>query len=376
MTAPTAAPALGQLYFYLTEGCNLACRHCWLAPTHEPGVPKRPVLAAELYCRIVDEAIPLGLTTVKLTGGEPLLHPRVDELIGHALRRQLRVVLETNGVLLNSHTATLLASCPDSFVSVSLDGVDAATHDWMRGVEGAFDGAMRAIRLLTGVGTAPQIIMSVVRRNMEQIAPMVKLAEDLGVPSVKFNIVQPSGRGVQLHDQEVESLTVPELIALGRLVDTEIQDSTKIQLAFDYPAAFRPIRRLVRPDSCSSCGILGILGVLPKGHYALCGIGQLVPEMVFGLAGQDRLVDVWNNSAVLREIREGIPSRLSGICGECVMRASCLGACVAQNYHRQKSLWSAYWFCEAAAKLGLFPASRLASSGGSAVASEGAKHGA
>jgi SynChlorMet cassette radical SAM/SPASM protein ScmF len=334
------------------------------------------VLAAELYCRIVDEAIPLGLTTVKLTGGEPLLHPRVDEMIEHALRRQLRVVLETNGVLLNPRTATLLASRPDSFVSVSLDGVDAATHDWMRGVDGAFDGAMRAIRLLTSVGTAPQIIMSVARRNMKQIAPMVRLAEDLGASSVKFNIVQPSGRGAQIADQATEGLTVPELVTLGRMVDTEMQDSTKLLLAFDYPVAFRPIRRLAQPDGCSSCGILGILGVLPTGHYALCGIGQLVPEMVFGLAGQDALVDVWNSSAVLREIREGIPSRLSGICGECLMRASCLGACIAQNYHREKSLWSAYWFCEAAADLGVFPASRLVSAGGNAAIHEGATHGA
>ena len=108
-------------------------------------------------------------------------------------------------------------------------------------------------------------------------------------------------------------------------------------------------------DGCGQCGIFGILGVLGDGSYALCGIGETVPDLVFGHAARDRLEDVWNGNPVLQELREGLPSRLQGICGECLMKRVCLGNCVAQNFYRSKSLWAPNWYCEEAAKRGSFP---------------------
>ena len=78
-------------------------------------------------------------------------------------------------------------------------------------------------------------------------------------------------------------------------------------------------------SGCGICGIYGILGVLANGSYALCGIGETVPELVFGHASKDPLADVWKDNPVLREIREGLPRRLGGICGECLMKGVCLG---------------------------------------------------
>jgi SynChlorMet cassette radical SAM/SPASM protein ScmF len=112
---------------------------------------------------------------------------------------------------------------------------------------------------------------------------------------------------------------------------------------------------------CGVCGIHRILGVLADGSYALCGIGETVPELIFGHASGDPLDGVWNGHPVLREIREGMPKRLGGVCGECLMKGVCLGSCIAQNYYRDRSLWASNWFCEEARELGLFPATRLRS---------------
>ncbi len=112
-------------------------------------------------------------------------------------------------------------------------------------------------------------------------------------------------------------------------------------------------------DGCGTCGILGILGVLANGSYALCGIGQTVSELVFGNAIKDRLEDVWDNNPVLKGLRKGLPDRLEGVCGECLMKNRCLGNCIAQNYYRSRNLWAPLWFCEEAARLGIFPESRM-----------------
>jgi SynChlorMet cassette radical SAM/SPASM protein ScmF len=352
------APPLNQLYFYLTEGCNLACRHCWLAPRFDADGSRYANLPLELFETAIREARPLGLSGVKLTGGEPLLHPDFFRLLEIVRREELRLTVETNGLLCTPAVAAEIATFPRRFVSVSIDGADAATHEWVRGVEGCFEAACRAVRNLVEASIRPQVIFSVMRHNADQAEAMVRLAEELGAASVKFNVVQPTARGEKLHQAD-EALSVGELIALGRRVDMELAPATSLRLFFDYPLAFRPLSRMASGDGCSVCGIFGILGVIPSGHYALCGIGEQVPELVFGQVGMDPLETVWRENPTLNAIRAGLPDDLGGVCARCLMKHRCLGSCVAQNYYRSGNLFAPYWFCEHAEQAGMFPESRL-----------------
>ena len=351
---------LNQIYFYLTEGCNLACRHCWLAPKFDNDGSHYPVLPVELFETAVLEGIPLGLSGVKLTGGEPLLHPRFLDILEIVRREKMRLTIETNGVLCTKEIAAEIAKSPHRFVSVSLDGAKAETHDNVRGVKGSFDAACNAVRFLAEQNLRPQVIMTIMRRNMDQAEEMVRLADGLGAASVKFNIVQPTARGESLHDAD-ETLSIRDLIALGRNVERELQPTTKMRLHFDYPPAFRSLSSLASGNG-GTCGIMGIIGVIATGLYALCGIGEHIPEFVFGRVGKDPLAAVWNDNPMLNAIREGVPGRLEGVCGRCLMSRRCLASCIAQNYYRNKNLYSPFWFCEAAEEEGIFPASRLTAS--------------
>ena len=348
---------LNQLYFYLTEGCNLACRHCYLAPKFDVNGGRYPSLPVELFDAAIREAKPLGLHGVKLTGGEPLLHPQFTRLLEIVRREDLALTIETNGLLCSAEAAAEIGKSPQRFVSVSIDGADAATHEWVRGVPGSFDRAWQAVKNLVAADTPPQVIMSVMRCNADQVDAVVKMAERLGASSVKFNIVQPTARGQKLHQTE-EIMDVAEIIRLGRRVEMELAPATRLKLLFDYPAAFRPLSRVAN-GYANTCGILGILGILPGGQYALCGIGELVPELVFGEIGMDPLEVVWRESPTLEMLRAGLPSRLSGVCGRCLMKQRCLGSCIAQNYYSRGNFWAPFWFCEQAEEAGLFPKTRL-----------------
>ena len=363
MTTNEQAYPLTSLYFYLTEGCNLRCRHCWIQPKFQSGERSYPSLDFDLFRHIIDEAVPLGLTTVKLSGGEPLLHPRLPEMLGCIRERGLGLSIETNGVLCKPSISRDIASCRDARVSVSLDGADEQTHEWVRGVPGSFEAALRGIRNLVVAGLRPQVIMTLMRRNAEHVEPVVRLAVSLGAGSVKFNLLQPTARGEAMHEKG-EALTVEEMLEMGRVVDHELAATTAIPLYYGRPPAFRPLGKLFGEGggNCGICGIFGILGVLSSGAYALCGIGETVPELVFGHAATDRLEDVWNHHPLLREIRDGMPHRLEGICADCLMKDHCLGGCIAQNFYRERNLWAGHWFCEAASKAGLFPVTRTASS--------------
>lgn len=354
-----AVPPLSQIYFYLTQGCNLACRHCWLAPPYDEKGNKFPVLPLAQLKRAIEEGTPLGLSSVKLTGGEPLLHPDFFKIIAFVKQKKLGLTIETNGMLVDQAAARMIASVPKLFISVSVDGVDAGTNDRIRGVAGAFSRATTAVRHLVEAGIHPQIIMTLMRSNFFQAEKMVRLAEKIGAGSVKFNILQPMERGEKL-SQSNEALSIAEYIKLGKKIENGIAKRTKLAIFFDYPMAFRTLGRISRPGGCSICGILGIIGVIPSGHYALCGVGEHIPELIFGKVGKDKLVTIWSKNAVLKRLRTGLPQKLQGICAECLMKQACLGSCIAQNYYRSKNLWAPYWFCESAEKNGLFPGNRKA----------------
>ncbi|MBF0565751.1 MAG: SynChlorMet cassette radical SAM/SPASM protein ScmF [Nitrospirae bacterium] len=349
---------LGQIYFYIVDGCNLNCRHCWIAPVFSSYVESYSVLAVELFNKIIEQAIPLGLQGVKLTGGEPLLHPQIIEILDIIKSEGLDLTVETNGVLCTPDVAQKISECRNAFVSVSVDGVNSETHEWVRNVKGCFNDANKGIKNLTDVGIKPQIIMSVMRRNKSQIESMVHLAELWGCSSVKFNVVQPTVRGENIHRAK-ENLSIEELIALGKWVENDLSTKTKLRLHYGHPIVFRSLEKILKKDSLEICGIMNLIGVLADGSYALCGIGNNIPELVFGHANNDKLEDVWENNKVLVELRNGLPDRLEGICGECLMKNICFGKCIAQNYYTNKNLWSPNWYCREAHESSMFPESRL-----------------
>ncbi len=357
---PPAAPRLEQLYVNLTDGCNQACRHCWIDPPPPGRQAGVHMLDLALLRGVLGEALPLGLRAVKLSGGEPLLHPALGQVLDLLEERGLALNLETNGLRVDRALARRLAAMPRRFISVSLDAVDPALNDRIRGVPGSADRARAAVGLLAEAGLGPQIVMSVMRCNAGQVAPMVKLAQTLGAASVKFNLVQPTARGAALHSRG-EALGVAELIALGRQVEGALSRSTPLQLLFDHPMAFRSLSRIARIDGRTTCALPGIMGLLADGRYAMCAMGGHAPALVYGRAGEDALASLWREHPVLRQLRAGLPQALQGVCGRCLMRGACIGACIAQSFYRTGQMWAPYWFCEQAEQAGLFPPSRLAS---------------
>lgn len=350
---------LRTIYFYLTNDCNLRCRHCWIAPTFQSGTVSGSYLSFDMFKSIVEQAKPLGLGNVKLTGGEPLLHPQILEILEYIRSQGLTLGVETNGVLCTPEIAKAIAACKSPFVSVSIDGADAETHEWVRGVDGCFETALNGIRNLIAAGIRPQVIMTVMKKNRGQIEAVLKLAESVGAGSLKYNILTPTVRG-ELLQQAGGGLSIEDAVKLGEWVEKETPKFARIPVFYSHPLAFRPLNRMFgNTGSCGVCNILSIIGVLADGTYAMCGIGENVEELTCGNAATHPLSDVWANTQFFCELREGLPMRLEGVCGECLMKTKCYGGCIATNYYRTKSLWAPYWYCEEAKRKGIFPASRL-----------------
>ncbi len=358
---PDCGYYLGCIYFYILEGCNLKCRHCWINPPFESDSkkPKYPFVDIELFKHIIEEATPLGLNSVKLTGGEPLIHPEIEKVIKHVHEKNLKLNIETNGVAITPALAKLiLASKKRVNLSVSIDSHKPEVHEWVRGVPGSFNDAVRGVKTMVAEGFHPQVIMSIMNNTYKDVEGLVQLAESIGAGSVKFNLVTPTARGEKMHERG-EVLTVEELFNLGKFIEEELQPKSKIRLIYSYPPAFRTVRNIKRRPNIAGCGIFRIIGVLGTGKYALCGIGESLPDFIFGDAKTDSLKEVWNNNPMLNRIRKGLPSELTGVCSDCIMKQGCLGSCIANNYYDSGNLFAPHRFCRLAYEEGFFPKSRL-----------------
>jgi MoaA/NifB/PqqE/SkfB family radical SAM enzyme len=117
-----------SLLLLINRGCNLRCRFCdlWQNPQNMPTPRVRD---------LIDEAVKIGTQTLVITGGEPLLHPDLPEIIRYARQAGLGVNLTSNGTLLDRHYDRLVAAGLQS-ISLSIDGLPA-THDQLRGQKGA-----------------------------------------------------------------------------------------------------------------------------------------------------------------------------------------------------------------------------------------------
>jgi SynChlorMet cassette radical SAM/SPASM protein ScmF len=355
---PDGAPSLDQYYIYLTAGCNLACQHCYISPTYQANGGTGGHLDYNLFEMAIEEGLPLGLGSVKLTGGEPLLHPDFLRMIDFLREKELGLTIESNGTLMTPEIARYLKEKSTlSFISISLDGANAKTHDVFRGVKGSFENACQGIQYLVEVGYHPQVIMSLYADNICEILPLVRLAKELRAGSVKFNLVQPSGRGKTLA-KKGKVLTIQRLIEIGKWVEGELQDSSSISLRYSWPMAFYNTKALLNLESYT-CSIYHILGLLSNGQLAMCGVGTQMPDLVYGIVGKDRVADVWKSNPLLNELRKGVADNLEGVCGKCLFRGQCLGTCIAENYLLNGNLFAPFWFCREAYEKDIFPLSRL-----------------
>ena len=356
MAVTTVVPTLRTFYVYLTSGCNCACRHCWIVPA---AAGHGEFLAPAQLRRAIEQGLPLGLQSLKWTGGEPTLHPQFAAML--ALQREfgLYASLETNGMLVDDRLAVQLQDAGVESVSVSLDGAKPATHDVIRGVRGGFERTCAGIRALAAAGYHPELILTLQRANVSELEDYLELAAALGAGAVKLNVMQPLLRGAEMIAGG-EALGVAEILALGRQLEGEWRGRFTLPVTLDVPLAFRPLGALLDGTAGGVCDIAHILGILPGGAYALCGIGSQVSELVMGRIDEVDLAQVWRNHPLLQRLRRGLPGELQGICAVCLMKAACRGSCVAANYKESGDLFGAHWFCREAAQRGIFPASRRA----------------
>lgn len=189
-----AAPLFAVWNF--TNRCNLSCRHCYQDSEHA-------ALAGELSLEekldVIDQMGRAHMPMVAFSGGEPTLSKDLIPAIERARRYDMHVTIATNGTTMTRRRAEKLAAAGLRYVEISLDSVDAETHDRFRGVDGMWKRAVEGAKNVVATdGLRLGIAMCVHRGNVGEVERMIDFAESIGAGCfAHFNFI-PVGRGLKM----------------------------------------------------------------------------------------------------------------------------------------------------------------------------------
>ena len=159
---------LRDLRISVTDRCNFRCVYCMpkavFGPDH-PFLARGELLSFEEITRIARVARDLGVTKIRLTGGEPLLRKNLEKLVEMLAKLDLDLTLTTNASIL-AKKARALRDAGLRRLTVSLDALDDATFKAMNDVDFPVSDVLRGIDAAAAVGLAPIKINMVVKRGL------------------------------------------------------------------------------------------------------------------------------------------------------------------------------------------------------------------
>ena len=184
----TFARPLRDLRISLTDRCNFRCTYCMpraLFGAEHLFLPRRELLDFAEIERLARLAAGLGVTKLRLTGGEPLLRRQLDTLVERlaAIDGIDDICLTTNGSLLTQQRAHELAAAGVNRVTLSLDAIEDAVFQRINDVGFPASKVLAAIDNAKAAGLDPIKVNCVVQRgvNEDQILPMASFFRHSGV---------------------------------------------------------------------------------------------------------------------------------------------------------------------------------------------------
>jgi radical SAM protein with 4Fe4S-binding SPASM domain len=325
------------------------------------GADTRGELTTEECRRVIDEiAVVNPNVFLILTGGEPFLRKDLFEIAGHAAARKFTTVFGTNGLLLREKEAKAMREHSVLGASISLDSTDRAKHDAFRRLPGAWDGAIRATRVLSDAGLDFSLHMSVTDWNVDEVPAMIDLAKTLGAKVLNFFFLVRTGRGRDLTDIDAAAyeriltylaktqgvgsgppgfvrrmLGMPAAASAPAFEDpwsTPVGHADGLLIRAKCAPHFRRILYELNPASPLLKNYAH--GSCPAGKYycRITPLGDVTPcpymPVAAGNLRQTSFAELWRGAPVFEDLRD---PRLGGRCGACEFSKIC-GGCRCRAY--------------------------------------------
>ncbi|MGI6301046.1 MAG: TIGR04053 family radical SAM/SPASM domain-containing protein [Verrucomicrobiota bacterium] len=337
-----------------TQACDLACKHCRAAaqPNLDPNS-----LNFEEAKNLLNQSAEFGRPSpiFIFTGGDPFKRPDLFELVRYADEVGLAAAVSPSGTpLLNRQNLIRLKEAGTKAISLSIDASNATDHDLFRQVPGSFTRTIEGWKMAREIGLKLQVNTTLTRYNLDDLAKLFGLVQELGAMTWSLFFLVPTGRG-----QEADEVTPAEYEAVMHflydvskyipaktteghhykrvVIQRAILEEKGLPMSdfFQLPPVYRrltaeldalvaergltarpAIRRTpMHINSGNGFVFISHLGeVFPSGFLPVCA----------GNVKERSLVDIYRDSSVMQALRD--PKRLQGRCGLCEFSGICGGS--------------------------------------------------
>jgi len=326
MPQKMSAPLLVE--FELTNRCNLRCKHCYASA----GKSFANELSTREIKSILGQINKEGVPIVCFTGGEPMLRRDFFEILAHAKKIGLAVVLTTNGTLITKEKARRLKRLGVDYVRISLDGATPKTHDWLRGVHGSFGRAVKGIRNCVGAGVKTGIGTVILQENIHELGDIIDLVAGLGCCDINAIPLIESGRAKLAAKKEMHEPTPEQKMMNEKLIGAKARKyEGRMLLNFldlDHIRKAKGISQKLVGWAYGGCvGGRSVCVIGPSGDVRPC----ITMWITVGNLRKQSLAGIWKGSHVLEQLKDR--SLLKGKCGSCEFKYSC-GGCRSAAYEK------------------------------------------
>jgi heme d1 biosynthesis radical SAM protein NirJ len=188
---PVREPAGPVVIWNLVRRCNLKCKHCY-SISGDVDFPGE--LTTDEVFTVMDDLQGFRVPVLILSGGEPLLRSDIYDISARAKAMGFYVGLSTNGTLIDEATADRIAAIGYDYVGISLDGI-GEVHDRFRGMEGAFEASLAAVRRLKARAVKAGLRFTMTMDNARNLEPLLDLAVAEDVDKIYLSHLVYAGRG-------------------------------------------------------------------------------------------------------------------------------------------------------------------------------------
>lgn len=307
---------LAFLFLELTPACNNRCPGCSnVFATRSVEAP----LSGDEWIKIIQRIKPYA-QWLKLTGGEPTIHPDFEKVVTFLNRQEFPFRLLTNGRWANveSMLAFLIESPMLESLLISLHGPDQLSHEAFTNVRGSFDDAVVTIKRSTEATLKTATSTVITRHNWDRIEEMVEFALHQGADHLVFN------RYIGAPLPNLEATNQQNIEALRKVEDLKSQ-GVPVQFGTPVPQCF--FRNSTKPCLAGRA----FATVDPWGKMRPCNHSSVI----FGDLCQNTLEDIL---PFMVEWHAGVPNP----CGDCKLLETCGAGCRAELTLRSKALRNPY----------------------------------
>lgn len=317
MSAASTSFQLRSVILEITNRCNLRCLHCGSSS----GKARADEFSTAELAALIDDLRGLGCEEVTLLGGEVFLREDWEALAGRIRNQGMRLIVVTNGLLVDDTLAKRLARLDPYVVGVSIDGATPESYRRVRGGRG-FEASVGALHRLLGAGLpAVNAITTFQRLNLPDFDAFVEL---FAGTAINWQ-VQIAGKGGERFRDELFFLpedfsNFAEKVIEARLRRMDLKLSTMDDFGY-YPLLPAP-RGLNNWAGCQA-GI-SILAIRSNGDVLPCL--SLGDPFVVANVRKETLAEIWASEVHFERFRHK-QRYLKGACAVCEARERCRGGC-------------------------------------------------